>query len=68
MRTYHPDLNNRLRSLRVEVAEALVSIRGLLPPGIVKLLGELKANTPRPDSTRPDVPVPSPTPPPHASG
>jgi hypothetical protein len=56
-KTHHPDLNNRLRSLRVGVAEALVPVRGPLPPGIVKLLGELKSNKPRPDSTRPDVPL-----------
>jgi hypothetical protein len=38
MKTNHADLHNRLRNIRVEVATALVTIRGPLPPGIAKLL------------------------------
>jgi hypothetical protein len=54
MRNHHPDLNNRLRSLRIELAEALVPIHGPLPPGIVKMFTELKASTPRSDPVRND--------------
>jgi hypothetical protein len=68
MRNHHPDLNNRLRSLRIELAEALVPIRGPLPPGIVKMLTELKASPPCRDRIRPDGGPTNPSVPTHATG
>jgi hypothetical protein len=68
MGTNHSDLNNRLHSLLVELAEALVPIRGPLPPGIVKMLSELKTAAPRADTVRNDGPATSPKLPLHDSG
>jgi hypothetical protein len=64
MKTHHAELHNRLRNIRVDVAAALVPIRGPLPPGITKMLAELQlpgkrspAPTPQATSTPFRIPV-----------
>jgi hypothetical protein len=48
MKANHPELNDRLCDLRLEVAEELVPVRGPLPPNLARAASNLKCEKPRP--------------------
>jgi hypothetical protein len=55
MKTNHPELNDRLRNLCLEVAEALVPVCGPLPPILARAANNLKAGKTRPEPNRKDT-------------
>jgi hypothetical protein len=58
MKAHHPELNDRLRNLRLEVVEALVPVRGPLPPNLVRLVSTIRAGKYRPKPNRKDTKPP----------